>query len=526
MTTQRASNRFRVLLGLLAAIYALWQLLAAERGVEITRLDLGSTPATLYRPVGVHSAPMVVIAHGFAGSQQLMQSFALTFARNGYLAVTFDFPGHGRNPAPLSGDIAKVSGATQHLLAELTAVGRQVRPMGDGRMAVLGHSMASDIVVRYAEQNPDIVATVAVSMYSPAVTAATPANLLIIVGDWEGALKREALRAVGLATAPLSAKPGVTYGDFAQQTARRTSFSPGTEHLSVLFSQDSQRAALAWLDQAFGTHRSAPVVINSRGPWILVLLAGLVLLGRPLAAGLPRLAVPALGAGLAWRKQWWPVGLPMVLTPLVLRVLPTHFLPVLVGDYLSVHFGVYGLLTLACLRWRAGQRLSGAEAATSRRVSLASTTRPIIVSGWLPGVLASLAAVTFTFMAVVWPVNSFFTNFVPGTTRVLLIAVMLPGTLLYVLADEWLTTGVGAARGAYAVTKLALVLSLALAVALDFQRLFFLVLILPMIVLFFLIFGLLSRWTYERTGNPLVGGVACALMLAWAIGVTFPIMPG
>ena len=37
-------------------------------------------------------------------------------------------------------------------------------------------------------------------MFSPAVTADAPRNLLVIVGDWEGFLKSEALRAVGLAT--------------------------------------------------------------------------------------------------------------------------------------------------------------------------------------------------------------------------------------------------------------------------------------------------------------------------------------
>ncbi|WP_300971742.1 alpha/beta fold hydrolase [Thiocapsa sp.] len=44
--------------------------------------------------------PVVVIAHGFAGSRQMMQAYAVTLARNGYLAVTFDFPGHGRNSTP------------------------------------------------------------------------------------------------------------------------------------------------------------------------------------------------------------------------------------------------------------------------------------------------------------------------------------------------------------------------------------------------------------------------------------------
>ena len=39
-------------------------------------------------------------------------------------------------------------------------------------------------------------------------------------------LKREALRAVGLATTPREAETGVTYGDLAAGTGRRVSVSP------------------------------------------------------------------------------------------------------------------------------------------------------------------------------------------------------------------------------------------------------------------------------------------------------------
>ena len=97
---------------------------------------------------------MIVIAHGFAGSQQLMQPFAVTFARAGYIAVTFDFLGHGRNPRPLGGSITEIDGATRSLAAQTAEVVAFARTLGDGRVAILGHSMASDIVVRVAQARP------------------------------------------------------------------------------------------------------------------------------------------------------------------------------------------------------------------------------------------------------------------------------------------------------------------------------------------------------------------------------------
>ena len=39
-----------------------------------------------------------------------------------------------------------------------------------------------------------------------------------------------------------------------------------------------------------------------------------------------------------------------MLTPLILRVVPTQFLPVLVADYVAAHFALYGLLTIGGLR--------------------------------------------------------------------------------------------------------------------------------------------------------------------------------
>ena len=267
---------------------ALLKLHAASQGVERTSIEIGDTPATVFRPASGSVRPVVVIAHGFAGSQQLMQSFALTFARNGYIAVTFDFPGHGRNPKPLTGSLTDAAGATRTLVAEMTRVATFARGLGDGRLAVLGHSMASDIVVRYAQDTPGVAATIAVSMFSPAVTATSPPNLLVIVGDWESMLKQEALRTVGLSIAPRTASPGVTYGESGKGTGRRAAFSAHVEHASVLFSQDSMREALDWLDQSFSTVRTVPPTLDDRGPWILLLIAAVVLLALPLSTCLPR----------------------------------------------------------------------------------------------------------------------------------------------------------------------------------------------------------------------------------------------
>ena len=102
------SSRLAVAFMAVAAIaIGLFELHATCDGLRIVSTDVGETPITIFQPPAAGPVPVILIAHGFAGSQQLMQPFAETLARNGYIAVTFDFPGHGRNPVPMRGDISE-----------------------------------------------------------------------------------------------------------------------------------------------------------------------------------------------------------------------------------------------------------------------------------------------------------------------------------------------------------------------------------------------------------------------------------
>jgi ABC-type polysaccharide/polyol phosphate export permease len=122
--------------------------------------------------------------------------------------------------------------------------------------------------------------------------------------------------------------------------------------------------------------------------------------------------------------------------------------------------------------------------------------------------------------------DRYVTSFVPTVGRVPLLFAMVAGTASFFLADEWTTRGPGAGRAAPLATKVAFLVSLLVAVALDVQRLFFLLIIVPVIVAFFLVYGAFGSWAYRRTGHPFVGAIASAVGFAWAIAVTFPLVSG
>lgn len=516
--TQFLARPWAAALAVLAIALALFQLQRADDGLSVTGTYVGTTPVTVFRPQTARPAPAIVIAHGFAGSQQLMQPFAMTLARAGYVAVTFDFLGHGRNPQPMRGDITKETGITEALMAELGTVAdyAQALPQTDGRLAVLGHSMASDIVVRYAQSSPDVTATIAVSLFSKTATATSPRNLLVIVGALEPAMLRdEGLRVVGL-TSEAPAQAGQTYGSFDEGNARRMVLASGVEHIGVLYSRDSLVAARDWVNAAFD--RTQGGAIDARGKWLALLFAGLTALAWPLSRLLPaiRLRRPRPGAG--WGMLLLAALTPAVLTPLLLWKMPTDFLPILLGDYLALHFLLYGALTAAAHLWL--RRRSGEPHHAQRNSEARTSARR---GYWQKALLAAAAVAAFEIVAFGLPIDTYMFSFLPIPQRWPLVAAIALGTIPYFVADEMFTDWANR-RGFYAVTKACFLLSLVIAIVLNPPKLFFLAIIVPAILILFLIYGILSRMNLRATGDPLPGALGNAALFAWAIAVTFPMI--
>ncbi len=531
MAAMTAARWAVAVLALLAIATGVFQLESLSDGVQVETLRLGTTPVTVFRPAadstdaaGAVAAPVALIAHGFAGSQQLMQPFALTLARNGFIAITFDYPGHGRNPAPMRGGLADPDASQRTLLASMAKMGAFALDLAGtggpyaGRYALIGHSMASDIVVRHAQIDPAVQASVGVSMFAPSIVAATPGdsprNLLVISGALEPQMMAtEALRVVGRVAGP-GAALDTTYGRFDNGSARRATLSPGVEHIGVLYSAHTQAETLAWLEAAFGRTPTHEPFVDARGPALGLLLLGLVALAWPLSRLLPQVGQAGQSATAAVpRRRWWgwrgqalATVVPALLTPLLLCKLPSDLLPILLGDYLLLHFALYGLLTLGGL-WLLGLR--PARLSLQQLVALA---------------VAALFTTAYALLAVGVPVDRYLFNLRPEAVRWPIIAALCVGALPYFLADEWLARGHGAPRGAYVASKLAFLLSLVLAIALNPGRLFFLAIIVPAILLLFVIYGLFSRWALSRTDSPAVAALANTLAFGWFIALTFPLV--
>jgi pimeloyl-ACP methyl ester carboxylesterase len=483
-------QRGTVVVALTLALLSVWQLESARSGLTLQTLTAAETPITR-AALPDADGPLVIIAHGFAGSRQMMQGYALPLARAGYRVWSFDFHGHGRNPQPMTGDVTVIEGTTMRLVDQTLAVVSAARAAEgwSGPVALLGHSMATDIIIRAAAADAGIGPIVAISAFSQAVTADFPADMLLVSGQGEPPLRDFALSALHMLA------PEAQEGDtVTTDSVRRAAIvAPGVEHVGVLFSQTGQVAALDWLDTSYG--RDSAVTPPATGGWLAVLLAAIVTLAWPLSRLLPKTG-PNLTA-LSAKQFTLALLVPMVAAPLIAVLLGIQTLPVLVADHLAVHLAIYGALQLALL-WRFGLR--------------PARLKP----------LATIVLILWGLAVFGLALDRYGANYWPTPERLWIIAALSLGAIPFMLADALIS---GAGHGTWTrriLARLAFLASLAIAVALDPSELFFLVLIAPVILLFYVIYGLMGRWVAQRSGAT-AAGLGLGLALAWALGVSFPL---
>lgn len=466
-------DRWRLAAGLLLLICSLWILERARTGVDIENIMVGQTPVTVMQGEG--DGPAVVVAHGFAGSRQMMQGYSLLLAQAGYRVFAFDFEGHGRHRVPMSGDVNAIDGTTRLLMNQTQQVIETARA-DDAPVALLGHSMATDILIRVANETENIGPLVLLSAFSQAVDESAPRDLLFVTGAWEPGLREFALESAA------SARP---------EARRDVLIAPIVEHVSILHSRAGRKAAVDWVNTYYD--RDLTPAPGQTGWALIGVLAAITLLFSQVARFAPASAPPQ--TPVSGRVALMASALGALATPPLAWLVTVDFLDVLVADYLMVHLAIYGMLQLAFLMWA--------------RVRLA----PLDLR-------ASCLLLVWTLFVFGFALDRYGASFWPTPERWQIIAILAIGAVPFMLADARLTVGAGLMHRV--LVRTAFLASLGFAVALNFSELSFLFMIAPVVVLFFLSFGYMGRISAARSGAT-SAGVALGLALAWAIGVSFPL---
>ncbi|MEM9551805.1 MAG: alpha/beta fold hydrolase [Pseudomonadota bacterium] len=465
-------------------VLALVQADTRRSGLTVTHVTLGNSPATIYRPSATEPLPLIVVAHGFGGSRQMMEPISTTLARAGHVVVSFDFLGHGRNTGAMSRDVTRIDGTTKGLVEQTGAVIKDALLLDgvSGDLSLVGHSMATDIVIRAAQDRSDVLSVAAISMYSDAVTQEHPARLLIVSGARETRLRTVALRAVHQID-PAGVE-GQTVG--AGPIKRRAIAAPGVGHVGVLYAPITQTELVAWIG---GT----AVTAKRGGLWTIAALAAMLVLVWLISRFLPRQTRPSPADLPVWAFALSLAG-PAAIAGALAVVTTGAGLAGFAGFLvLAVFFGAYGITQIALL-WRYGRRPSPID--------------------WRASAILAVWGLAFALI-----LDRFGAAFLPTGPRWTILAALMLGALPFILADGALLDRAGILRRLAARVVPLVALSLVMVIRPTEVGLMFTTL--PVLLLFWVVYGSAGRILGQAGNGPVAP--ALALWLAWAIAASTPL---
>ena len=197
------------------------------------------------------------------------------------------------------------------------------------------------------------------------------------------------------------------------------------------------------------------------------------------------------------RRRWLAIVLPAILTPVMVTSVDVNFMPVLVADYLMIHLALYGVIQITVLG-----------------ILSSVLTRPNILAVFL---ILLWGIVLFGFAS-----DRYAASFVPTLQRIYIILALSIGTIPVMISDAYVTDAGRGTTWARFLARIALASSLVAAAILDSYELIFIIIVLPIFVLFSLVHGVMGRWVGRQSGAN-AAGIGLGLCLAWALGVSFPL---
>ena len=486
-------------------------------------LDSGA-PATLYFPEAAGAfpesangdpgtrepgaPPAVVLAHGFASDRAGMSILARALTQADYAVLTFDFRGHGANRKPFT----RARGSNGSLHADMRAAVDFLRasPDVDGaRISVMGHSMGAQAAPAYAGSDPALDATVMISGGRRFDGPQRPSNALFIYAEGDPERIREASVRVAAELAGVSRlDPGAVAGGFEEGTAVSHVEVARADHITILSSQYAARSIIDWLDDSYGVERGTFFLrADPRLGTALIGLLAFLLVLPGLGEAVGRLApkhAERSGGGAARRVGLLAAAL-LATLPLVSVGDPARVLPLVAGNVVVVHLFAAGTAILG------GLLLVKRFDASALRIGLASS---------FGAALLGLVAVYLLLTPFGVVLHSL--SLTPERAVLALGAMVLVAPFQLVFHYLLRRGGTVGAAIASLIGRLLVVGALALSVSAGILS-SVVMLMLPVLVLLFVLFEVVSTAVYARSRNYVVPALIESAWLAWIFAAVMPV---
>ncbi len=254
--------------------------------------------AKLFRPVEAaedNPLPGVVYIHGYQNNRETGDAYCIEMARRGFVVLNIDAIGRGNSGTP--GDPAEPDFDETYGGRTSLEYLKSLPFVDAGAIGMMGHSLGAEMAYTIALEDPTVDALVISGFaYTLDASATNPKNMLMIIGQYDeyrermtgvSDIEKEWMGAPQTRQVIPAENPqiGVTYGDFAQGTARRV-FVPRTIHIQESHSRAGVAEAVEWMRNAL--HPPAQQWIDpQRQIWPLKEWATLVAMLAGLASLLP-----------------------------------------------------------------------------------------------------------------------------------------------------------------------------------------------------------------------------------------------
>ena len=328
--------------------------------------------AKLLRPLEAgaeNPVPGVVYVHGYQNNRETADAYCIELARRGFAVLGIDAIGRGNSGIP--GDQHEAD--FDHTYGTVSSIDylRSLPFVDENSIGVMGHSLGAEMVYTAALDDPGVNAVVISGFaYTPEATTNNPRNMLMIFGkydeyryrmtetrdfsgEWMDSSRTRQVIADG------DPQFGVTYGDFADGSARRV-YMPAITHVQESHHRGSIAESLLWLKSALNPPESSWIEAEKQiwplKEWstlaaMLACLASLLPLGLLLLQTrfFSSLQGPAAGRLEAREKDNFKAGLlngvlSLLYLPLILTLFAIHL-------YLFPIDGAFPLMMVNGIVW-------------------------------------------------------------------------------------------------------------------------------------------------------------------------------
>ena len=428
------------------------------------------------------SKEFIIIGHGFAGSKEMMRQIAYDIVNAGSNAVLFDFIGHGSNQQKLINQPTEILGTTQQLVTQLSNIINFIYEKfgNDINISLIGHSMASDIVVR-ASADKRIKSVVAISPYSTGITQDFPNDLLLLSGQFESHLRSHALQMVK--TFKPEAKENTEYTN--GKIRRKASFIENTGHVSVIYAPQTTKVIIDWLKlENYDRH-----IWENQIGWVLIGMTFIVI-------GMSRLNTNLANETISVLKNKKALISALLATAVSLSsgLIEINLLPIYGFERIAIYFGLVGLFAYLF------------------SFDYQITTLKIDLLNWLKLILC--------FGVLCFLINRYIGSFALSGNRVTaFITLILPITLFSLIIEKLIASSsiwIAILLRGLPIIGFSMLLIL---FPEQYGLMFTTVLI---YILYFIVFGYIGRHQRKKIGHAKVG-LAHGIFLSFAFAATNPI---